>query len=162
MQVYLPEGEWQHIWDGNIYQGPTTISLAVAHDRIPVFQKKGSVLPLNLGDELKLGSFVGNKTDTLQNLVLRVYPQGEQRIPLYSGKDGALEWVEVILDENAQEFTVELPAHKTPVIIEIIDREINAVSKNGKLLDPDVPDQGAVRIHLAADASPSKVVFRGK
>ncbi len=162
LQVYLPEGEWQHIWDGNIYQGPTTISLTVARDRIPVFQKKGSVLPLNLGDDLKLGSFVGNKTDAYQNLVLRIYPQGEQRIPLYSGKDGALEWVEIISGEDAHEFTVELPAHKTPLIIDIIDREIDAVSKNGKLLETEVSEQGAVRIHLAADASQSKVVFRGK
>jgi alpha-glucosidase (family GH31 glycosyl hydrolase) len=134
--------------------------MVVAHDRIPVFQKKGSVLPLNLGDDLKLGSFVGNKTDAFQNLVLRIYPQGEQRIPLYSGEDGAVEWVAVISDEDAKQFTVELPAHKTPLIIEIIDREINAVSKKGKVLETEVSEQGAVRIRLAAESSPSRVVFK--
>lgn len=45
-------------------------------DRIPVFVRAGSILPLNLGANSKLGDDVGNAVDRYRSLSFWLYPQG--------------------------------------------------------------------------------------
>jgi alpha-D-xyloside xylohydrolase len=44
--VYLPEGEWYDFWTGERLQGKRRISVTVPLERIPLFVKAGTVLPL--------------------------------------------------------------------------------------------------------------------
>jgi alpha-D-xyloside xylohydrolase len=44
--VYLPAGEWQDFWTGQHYPGHRQINVTVPLDRVPVFVKSGTVLPL--------------------------------------------------------------------------------------------------------------------
>ena len=45
--VYLPEGSWIDFWDGNEYQGKTTIIVDAPIDKLPLFIKKNTILPWN-------------------------------------------------------------------------------------------------------------------
>jgi alpha-glucosidase (family GH31 glycosyl hydrolase) len=72
--VYLPQGEWRDLWSGTVYQGPAEIIVDVPRDRIPVFQKKGSLIPLHLDQSGELGSPVGNSTSENSQLSWLSFP----------------------------------------------------------------------------------------
>jgi len=44
--VYLPEGKWFDFWSGKELQGGTTITADAPLDKIPLFIKSGSILPI--------------------------------------------------------------------------------------------------------------------
>lgn len=44
--VYLPEGEWFDFWTGSLHPGKTRLDILVPLDRIPIFVKSGTLLPL--------------------------------------------------------------------------------------------------------------------
>ena len=44
--VYLPAGEWQDFWTGQHFPGHQQITVTVPLDRVPVFVKSGTILPL--------------------------------------------------------------------------------------------------------------------
>jgi alpha-D-xyloside xylohydrolase len=44
--VYLPEGEWFDFWTGSAHPGKTGLDIPVPLDRIPIFVKSGTLLPL--------------------------------------------------------------------------------------------------------------------
>jgi alpha-D-xyloside xylohydrolase len=44
--VYLPPGDWQDFWTGELYHGGREIQVVVPLERIPVFVPSGTVLPL--------------------------------------------------------------------------------------------------------------------
>jgi alpha-D-xyloside xylohydrolase len=44
--VYLPPGRWHDWWDGAIHEGPRHLERNVPLDRMPLFVRDGSVLPL--------------------------------------------------------------------------------------------------------------------
>lgn len=70
--IYLPEGKWIDFFDGKEYKGKQYIDLEVPLNKIPVFVKKNSVIPLNLSDNLQLGEGMDNSTD-YKNLCFKIY-----------------------------------------------------------------------------------------
>jgi alpha-D-xyloside xylohydrolase len=44
--VYLPEGDWYDFWTGAVHSGKSRINITVPLDRIPVYVKSGTLLPL--------------------------------------------------------------------------------------------------------------------
>lgn len=44
-KVYLPKGEWYDFWTNELYQGSQSYDISAPMDRIPVFVKKGTLLP---------------------------------------------------------------------------------------------------------------------
>ena len=74
LEIYLPQGGWFSLWDDDYYQGGEKIKLTFSLDQIPVFVKGNSELPLNLGESCQLGSDVGNRTDSFQNLCFKIFP----------------------------------------------------------------------------------------
>ena len=74
---YLPKGaQWYDFWTGQRYQGGKDVTLETSFDRVPMFVRAGSILPL--GPEMQ---YVGEKT--WQNLELRVYPGADGSFTLY-------------------------------------------------------------------------------
>jgi alpha-D-xyloside xylohydrolase len=72
--VYLPAGDWLNLFTGAPVTGPTTIVAQAAPDTIPVYARKGTILPKIPEDIMTLVSAAesGNKTvHTLDNR--RVY-----------------------------------------------------------------------------------------
>lgn len=44
--VYLPQGEWFDFWSGSAHPGKTRLDIPVPLDRVPIFVKSGTMLPL--------------------------------------------------------------------------------------------------------------------
>jgi alpha-glucosidase len=53
-KLRLPRGSWYDFWEDERYHGPGEISLDCDLDRIPVLVAAGSVLPLEVADQLEL------------------------------------------------------------------------------------------------------------
>ena len=74
---YLPKGAtWYDFWTNKAYKGGRSITLETTFDRVPMFVRAGSILPL--GPEMQ---YVGEKA--WNNLELRVYPGADGRFVLY-------------------------------------------------------------------------------
>ena len=74
---YLPKGAaWYDFWTGRRYGGGQTVTLETRFDRVPMFVRAGSILPL--GPEMQ---YVGEKA--WDNLELRVYPGADATFTLY-------------------------------------------------------------------------------
>ena len=74
---YLPKGAtWYDFWTGKAYKGGQSITIATSFDRVPMFVRAGSILPL--GPEMQ---YVGEKA--WDNLELRVYPGADGAFTLY-------------------------------------------------------------------------------
>ena len=74
---YLPKGAvWYDFWTNKRYQGGQTVTLETTLDRVPMFVRAGSILPL--GPEMQ---YVGEKT--WDNLEVRVYPGADGSFTLY-------------------------------------------------------------------------------
>ena len=74
---YLPKGnDWYDFWTGERLKGGRDISLQTTLDRVPMFIKAGSILPL--GPEMQ---YTGEQSWNL--LELRVYPGADASFTLY-------------------------------------------------------------------------------
>ena len=74
---YLPKGAtWYDFWTNQKYQGGKTVTLETSLDRVPMFVRAGSILPL--GPEMQ---YVGEKS--WDNLEIRVYPGADGQFTLY-------------------------------------------------------------------------------
>ncbi len=65
--VQFPAGRWVSLWDGSVYEGGTTENVSATLDTIPVYLQAGAVIPLTLGEELKIDGIntVGKNVDAL-------------------------------------------------------------------------------------------------
>ena len=74
---YLPKGAvWYDFWTNQKYQGGKNVTLETQFDRVPMFVRAGSILPL--GPEMQ---YVGEKA--WENLEIRVYPGANGSFVLY-------------------------------------------------------------------------------
>ena len=74
---YLPKGAiWYDFWTGQRYQGGRDVVLTTTLDRVPMFVRAGSILPL--GPEMQ---YVGEKS--WSELELRLYPGADGTFTLY-------------------------------------------------------------------------------
>ena len=74
---YLPKGtDWYDFWTGNRMKGGQFVTFQTTFDRVPMFVRAGSILPL--GPEMQ---YVGEKA--WDNLELRVYPGADATFTLY-------------------------------------------------------------------------------
>ncbi len=91
--VYLPLGQWINLWSQKEYTGNKKIFIETGNERIPVFLRKGGCLMLNLGNELKLGSPVGNDMDKYNNLCF-IYTgnEGQYRFRDNLNNDAIIKW----------------------------------------------------------------------
>ena len=82
-EVYLPVGVWYDFFTHKRYEGGQDYHIECELGKIPVFAKEGSLIPLNLSNDNKLGSYVGNSTDQPERLCFMAY--GENGECLYKG-----------------------------------------------------------------------------
>jgi len=74
---YLPKGTlWYDFWTNKRYTGGQTVTIETALNRVPIFLRAGSILPL--GPEMQ---YVGEKA--WDNLELRLYPGADGSFTLY-------------------------------------------------------------------------------
>ena len=74
---YLPKGaNWYDFWTGKLYKGGQNVVLTTTLDKVPMFVRAGSILPL--GPEMQ---YVGEKS--WNNLEIRIYPGADGEFSLY-------------------------------------------------------------------------------
>ena len=74
---YLPKGVlWYDFWTNKTYKGGQTVTLQTSLDRVPMFVRAGSILPL--GPEMQ---YVGEKA--WDHLEIRIYPGADGSFTLY-------------------------------------------------------------------------------
>ena len=74
---YLPKGtDWYDFWSGKRYSGGQTVTLETQLDRVPMFVRSGSIVPIG-----PVMQYVGEKQ--WDNLELRVYPGANATFTLY-------------------------------------------------------------------------------
>ena len=104
--VYLPAGAgWIDFWTGKRLSGGETITADAPLDRIPIYAKAGSIIPL--GPQVESAAA---KTDPVE---LRVYPGADGDFTLYEDEGdtydyehGAYSVIPIHWDDKAQTITV--------------------------------------------------------
>ena len=104
--VYLPRGTWYDYWTGEPLDGGMTVVTTAPLERLPLFVRAGTVLPL--WPEMQ---YVGEKP--VERLTLRVYPgAGETVLYEDAGEgmaylDGAYRWVYFTCDWQDDTLTLD-------------------------------------------------------
>jgi alpha-glucosidase (family GH31 glycosyl hydrolase) len=75
-KITLPQGEWCDFWTGKPVRGGTTFSVPRSTERIPVFVKRGSVMPM---------AEVGPHAGTPESATLKVRVYGDGTLPWRGG-----------------------------------------------------------------------------
>ena len=104
---YLPKGtEWYDFWTGKQYKGGQNVTIETAFDRVPMFVRAGSIVPM--GPEMQ---YVGEKS--WDNLELRVYPGADGQFVLYEDEGdsynyekGAYSIINIKWNERARTLTI--------------------------------------------------------
>lgn len=71
VDIYLPEGQWMYLWDGEIYQGKSVVSRSLLLEEQPMFVRLGSVLVLAENAQT-------TKEQYWDRLTMDLYPSREQ------------------------------------------------------------------------------------
>ncbi len=130
-KAYLPEGDWYNLFDGKYYKGNQTITTAPNVDKLNVFVKGGSIIPFNTDETLKLGSFVGNDTNSHDVLGLMIYPSQKQSLTF----DDYVSNSEITVNSTNNSGKIEITIDK-PLVKSLSIRVDNAskVTVNGQQL----------------------------
>ncbi len=110
--VYLPKGTWVDYWTHKVYKGPTYVSIEAPLDKMPIFVKNGSIIPMQ--PEM---NYVGERDP--DPLTLDVYLlSGEASFTLYEDDGVTLDYVKGIYYEREfrcrrTEDVIELEASET-------------------------------------------------
>ncbi|MFW6371509.1 MAG: TIM-barrel domain-containing protein [Bacteroidota bacterium] len=107
-EVYLPEGtQWFDFWTGEKIEGGQTITVPVSIDKIPIFVKAGTILPMG-----PVRQYATQQTD--RPTELRVYPGNDATFVLYEDENdnynyekGKYATVEMNYSESNQELQIE-------------------------------------------------------
>ncbi len=100
--VYLPKGLWYDFWTGEKIDGGKTIDVEVPLNRIPVYVRGGSLLPLHLSTTQQLGDPIGQNPD----FVFRIYPDHQSvNLEWFTEKDQAPVKVQINPDGTIESST---------------------------------------------------------
>lgn len=66
-EIYLPEGDWIDFWNNTEFRGQKSFNYSLPLNRIPIFVKKNTILPLKLNDAMEFGGIFSqeNKNNLL-------------------------------------------------------------------------------------------------
>jgi alpha-D-xyloside xylohydrolase len=142
-RVYLPEAKWYDFWSGASVDGPRTVDAAAPLDRLPLYVRAGSILPM--GPEVEWAT--EKPADPIE---LRIYRGADGDFTLYEDENDnydyekgvyattALHW-----DDAKQELTIGDRQGHFPGMLETRTFRVVLVGENhGVGVDPtDEPDK---------------------
>ena len=128
---YLPKGAvWYDYWTNQKYQGGRTVTLATSFDRVPMFVRAGSILPL--GPEMQ---YVGEKE--WDQLEIRVYPGANGSFVLYEDEGdgynyekGAYSTITFSWNDKARQLTIGARKGDFPGLLK--SRQFTVVLPDGR------------------------------
>ncbi len=132
--VYLPVGDWYDFWTGEHYEGGQVINYSVPKERIPVFVRAGTILPLNLDDSFSLGSDVKNDVEQYQNLCFKIYPQQNGLCIWYDGVQRQTYELNYVQGVNENSLSVNIPLTSHSFSLQVPARKLANITLNGNLL----------------------------
>lgn len=127
---YLPKGaDWYDFWTGERLKGGRDITIATNIDRVPMFVRAGSILPL--GPEMQ---YVGEKA--WDNLEIRVYPGANGEFTLYEDEGDNYNYEQgyysnIIFKWNDRSRTLSISARQGGYKGMILERTFNIVLPDG-------------------------------
>lgn len=130
--VYLPDGKWTGLFDNLTYEGRSRIHCHAGWQTLPVFIRDGSVIPMNLGQNMALGSSVGNVLDHYQNLTFLIVTSKDLRYQFQDDLGSQVDLAVEIAGEAGQ-ITIELNHHADQAIYVLlpVENEIESVTSEG-------------------------------
>lgn len=134
-QVYLPAGKWRDFWTQAELVGPQTLTVKAPRDSIPVYQREGSIVALNLDETFELPSDVGNETDEYKNLALRIFPEQDCQFDLVRDQGERVDRISVERDNINTGWTIKLPALECPIELTIFIAKPISVTCEGAELE---------------------------
>ncbi len=127
---YLPKGaEWYDFWTGQRYRGGQEVTLTTTLDRVPMFVRSGSILPL--GPEMQ---YVGEKA--WDSMELRVYPGANGSFTLYEDEGDGYNYEKgvystVTFEWNDRSKTLDIGERKGEYPGMLKSRQFTVVLPNG-------------------------------
>lgn len=156
--VYLPEGDWHDFHTHERYEGGRIVTVEAPLDRLPLFVKSGTVLPM-----WPVMQHMGQKA--VEPLILRIYTDtGDTTLYEDSGEglayqQGEYRWVQFHMFETANSLTIErntsgayTPPY-TKIQLQLVGtwQEIDQIEADGKLLDEWHTENGMVIAEVDAN-----------
>jgi alpha-D-xyloside xylohydrolase len=127
---YLPKGAtWYDFWTGQQYKGGQNVTLTTSLDRVPMFVRAGSIVPL--APEMQ---YVGEKA--WDNLEIRVYPGADGEFNLYEDEGDNYNYEQgyyayITFSWNDRTRTLSLSARQGGYKGMLLDRQFTIVLPNG-------------------------------
>jgi alpha-glucosidase (family GH31 glycosyl hydrolase) len=155
--VTLPAGEWFDFWSGERHRGPAAITVAAPLERIPLFVRAGSIIPM-----APVVHYDGEQP--VRDITLLIHPRpGRQEAAFYEDDgttracaDGHFALTRVAATAEPDRLTVEigrpegdpavLPAGRRHALKVRSDRPPRAVSLDGRALAWQAEAPGCVRV----------------
>jgi alpha-D-xyloside xylohydrolase len=121
--VYLPESSWIDFWNGKTINGKQYTEVEAPLDKIPLYIRAGSIIPLLPDDIQTLVSQNPKMNDSIKAIddrrILQVWPGEEGSLNTYEGISAEL----LLQNDSYQlEFSSET---ERPLVIEIINSKLN-------------------------------------
>jgi len=118
--VYLPEGKWLNLFNGETFEGPLDTRVKANLDEIPVFVKENSVIPLNLGGNYSLFDHVSNRLDTYKNLCFMLFVTGTAKCHYIDDMGNE---ISINVQRNDGDILAEIKSNYSPITL--IFRAVN-------------------------------------
>jgi alpha-D-xyloside xylohydrolase len=133
-EKYLPKGaNWYDFWTGKRYQGGQTVTLETQLNRVPMFVRAGSIVPMG-----PVMQYVGEKK--WDNLELRVYPGADTTFTLYEDEGdnynyekGIYSTIPISWSERTRTLTIGERKGNYPGMLE--QRNFTIITPDGKKLE---------------------------
>ncbi len=140
--VYLPAGRWFDFCSEAEYQGPCSVTVAAPLDRLPIFVRAGSIIPMGSPDR-------NARDGQADALTLRIYPSGESSFTLYEDDGHTNQWrqgVHAITHITCTESAVAI--------------EVNVGVPHGH---PNITRSGrGIALEIRCDTAPTAVIRDGQ
>jgi alpha-D-xyloside xylohydrolase len=128
---YLPKGaDWYDFWTGKRYAGGQTVTLETQFNRVPMFVRAGSIVPMG-----SVMQYVGEKQ--WDELELRIYPGADATFTLYEDEgdsynyeNGAYTLIPMQWNQRTRTLTIGERQGSYPGMI--VKRTFNIITPDGQ------------------------------
>ncbi len=169
-EVYLPTGEWIDFWTDKTYFGRQTIKYTAPLNRIPVFVKGSSIIPLELNNALQIGGSFPQKQKNDLLLTFSIWGDSDVALNFYENKNKIRISTQtssteqhVVVENINRDFGLYMSSNKPEKVIvndvEIVYRNTADFEENNNGWTYDTENLN-VRIKIAKDDSKSNYTIR--
>ena len=129
-QIYLPKDNWIDFWTNVEYTGGQNLTYTCPLNRIPVFVKSNSIIPIALNDAMDIGGQFkqSQKNDLLLSFLLYDCKDSEL---LFHGKNGT---IHVSAKSKDSDLDIHVSDIKEDFGLRVLDNEPNSIVVNEQVL----------------------------